>query len=149
MGAHVSSVSLLTATPSPIPPGEIVPGAGTNLLCPDMALDEATYAAGRIEKILRDRGMSKDDARAEAARLAKVAPGTLEKLSKGRLKTVALHVYARLRAALVSALDEEKKRLEHELAVARHAPLAADLASLRQAEAALGQARELLRQANA
>jgi transposase-like protein len=149
MGAHVSSDALAMATHSPIPPGQIVPGPGTNLLCPDIALDEAAYAAARIEKIERDRGLSAADARSAAARRAGVSPGTLEKLSKGRLKAVAMHVYARLRAALVSALDEEKKRLEHELAIARHAPLGADLAALRQAEAALQQAREILRQAHA
>jgi len=129
--------------------GQFVPDLRTNLMCPDAALDEATYAAARIEKIERDRGLSVAAARTAAARRAGVSPGTLEKLNRGRLKAVAMHVYARLRAALINALNEEHQRLANELAIARGSALATDLNALREAEAALAQARAVLKRANA
>jgi hypothetical protein len=118
-------------------------------MCPAAALDAATATAAKIEKIERDKGMTVAQARAIAARRAGVSPGTLEKLSKGRLKAVAMHVYARLRAALINALNEEKARLEHEIDLARQPHLDVDLDALREAEAALSQARAVLKRANA
>lgn len=144
MGAFSSPASVAMAGIGHSSAGLFVPDAGTMLTCPDAALDEATYAAGRLEEIERGRGLSAEKARVAAARRAGVSPGTLEKLRKGRLKSVAVHLYGRLCDALVRALTEEKTRLEHELALARSASRRVDPRALRQAEAALAAARAAL-----
>lgn len=143
-GHGMSPGSVAMATSGHSGAGLFVPGAVTMVTCPAQALGEATYAAARLEEIERGRGLSAADARTAAARRAGVSPGTIEKLRKGRLKSVAVHLYGRLCDALVRALNEEKSRLEHELARVRGASLSVDPHVVRQAEAALAAARAAL-----
>lgn len=143
-GHAMAPVSVATAGIGHSGAGLFVPVVVTTLTCPSAALEQATYNATRLEQIERGRGLSAADARTAAARRAGVSPGTIEKLRKGRLKSVAVHLYGRLCDALVRALNEEKSRLEHELARVRGASLSVDPHVVRQAEAALAAARAAL-----
>lgn len=62
-------------------------------------------------------GLSVKEARPIVARRLGVAPGTLESVRKGRLKTIAAHIYDRLRLNVVAELQAEMRALEHELHV--------------------------------
>ncbi len=53
------------------------------------------------------------------ARHTAVPHGTLVSLRKHRLKSIPAHLYARLRAGVISELEAELARLEHELAFLR------------------------------
>ncbi len=99
-------------------------------------------------KTLEDReaarsGASLREARPVVARQAGVSPGTLENLRNGRLKSIAVHIYERLRGAVIRELEAEVRHLEHELTILRAtgldprddemAQVVADLAKARQA----------------
>lgn len=85
-------------------------------------VDQAGAWGRRLEDREADRlGMTVREARAVVARRSGVAPGTLENLRKGRLKSVGAHVYARLRAAVIRELEAEHAALEHELQLLRAA----------------------------
>ena len=115
--------------------------------------DEMTMASEAIARTwalsIEDReryrtGLSLPDARKAVARRIGVAPGTLENLRKGRVKRVALHVYQRLRAAVIRELQSEISRCTHELEMARQIgtdPRSADMAAL---ETAMARAKELM-----
>lgn len=83
-------------------------------------------------------------ARASVARRVGISPGTLENLRNGRLKTVAVHIFAGLRAAIERDIQAEIDALETELVAARSAGLDVSAAPLRAAEAALVAARAAL-----
>lgn len=90
-------------------------------------------------------GATLREVRPVVARHAGVMPGTLENLRNGRLKSIAAHVYARLRAAVIRELENEVRHLEHELislratgADPRENEVAAVVANLAQVRAALG-----------
>lgn len=107
--------------------------------------DTAREWARRLE----DREASRSEcpiaaARASVARRVGVSPGTLENLRNGRLKTVAVHIFAGLRAAIERDIQAEIDALENELVAARAAGLELSEAPLRAAEAALGAARQAL-----
>jgi hypothetical protein len=70
-------------------------------------------------KALEDRerarsGTKLPDARAAVAERIGVPSGTLKNLRKRRVKSVAVHWYERLRAAVVRDLQAEMARLQHE-----------------------------------
>ncbi len=64
------------------------------------------------------RGLSIRHVRPIVAREIGVAPGTLEDIRKGRLKSLRGHVERAIDAALVKFLEAQKKAIEHELGVA-------------------------------
>ena len=118
----------------------------------DRTMTPATYVelasewTRRLEDIEADRsGVTIPTAREAVARRAEVSPGTLENLRKGRLKAIAVHVYDRLRAAVIRELENEVRSLEHELQILRATgvdprenEIDAVVASLAKARAALG-----------
>lgn len=101
-------------------------------------------------KTLEDReaarsGISLREVRPKVARQIGVSPGTLENVRNGRLKAIAVHIYDRLRGAVIRELEAEIVRLEHELQIlrttgldARDDEVAAVVASLAKAREALG-----------
>jgi hypothetical protein len=62
-------------------------------------------------------GIRVADARRIVARRVGTMPGTLENLRGGRLKSIATHVFSRLRGAVIQELQLEAQRLEHEAAI--------------------------------
>ena len=89
-------------------------------------------------------GVSVRDARKAVARRAGVSPGTLETLRIGRLKTVATHIYERLRAAVIADLQHEIRRLEHELEIARQSGMDPRCPEVAEVEKYLALARQAL-----
>jgi uncharacterized hydantoinase/oxoprolinase family protein len=78
--------------------------------------DRARGWGSFIEKRERLRnGRSTEDARRRIASKVGVTPGTLENLRKGRLKSIAAHVYDRLHLLFVTELRAEEAAHEHEL----------------------------------
>ena len=79
-------------------------------------LEQTRRWARQLTEMEAERsGVSLALARATVARRAGVPESTLITLAVGRLKTVAAHVYERIRAALIAQLKSELGRLEHEL----------------------------------
>jgi transposase-like protein len=81
--------------------------------------DAARWAA-RLEDGEKDRtGHPLAVARQAVARRLKIPPGTLENLRRGRSKGVRIWIYETLRAAMVRELEQEQRRLDHELEILR------------------------------
>ena len=75
-------------------------------------------------KRLEDAEAPKSSAPVKAARQAVarrigVAPGTLENLRNGRIKSIAAHLFDTLRGAVEHELQNEIARLEHDLQILR------------------------------
>ncbi len=91
----------------------------TRLMTAAFDLSEASRFALSLEKRERERiGDTREARRAVASRVG-VAPGTIENLRRGRLKSIEGWVRDRLRAAFIRELEAEIARLEHELALLR------------------------------
>lgn len=102
---------------------------------------------GRLERIERERGADRDAARRIVARRIGVAPGTVENIARGRKKTVAGWIEAKIRDAAINALESEMRRLECELAVVRGGCSLVSGDALESAAAALDHARALVNEA--
>lgn len=89
------------------------------------------------------RGITQKAARQIVAREARVAPGSLERLSAGRLKFTD-RIAGRLNELLVKKIERKMAELEHELALARLACRRASPIDVERAEAALEEARRAL-----
>jgi hypothetical protein len=90
-------------------------------------------------------GTKLPDARAAVSQRVGVPPGTLRNLRAKRVKSVAVHWYERLRAAVVRDLQAEMARLQHEQNLVHQAGLdprgneaAAILADIASVRLALG-----------
>lgn len=79
-----------------------------------------------------------------ASRL-RAMPGTLENIRRLRLKTIPSWLMSRMRGELVSAMQHEIARLEHELAIHRQIGTDPGSNDFAKAEAALGAARQIMR----
>lgn len=108
--------------------------------------DDARGAVRKLEDFKRSKGLTRQQARGDIARKLRLAPGTLENVSRGRLKDPLRieGLWKRLRAAVVAELNEEIVRLTHErdLLLATGADPRSD--ALAQASAAIDQARKAL-----
>jgi hypothetical protein len=104
--------------------------------------------ARRLVRQLEDREAARVGqaglARVRVAHRLGVSPGSLERLRRGRLKTVGARVRDRLKAAVVKELQDEIHKLEHELEMVRlrGRPIAAD--EMAQAQKLLDQAKRLI-----
>lgn len=83
-------------------------------------------------------------ARQILARRLKVLPGTLESLTKRRLKDISVGLAAKLREAIEHDLRQQIERLESELEVARRGGSHLDGTALSAVERALDEARRHL-----
>jgi hypothetical protein len=105
-------------------------------------------AKGRIKtlQVLEARnGCGKGDALHLVARKARVPAGTLTNILKGRVKSVAADVAARLQAAVVTELQREIKRLNHELELAKAGFRTFEDFEIAEVEAHIEAAKRLLR----
>lgn len=89
-------------------------------------------------------GTSIPEARKKIARKTGISPGTFENLRNGRLKSIGVHFYARLREAAIAEMDAEIRRLTHEINIARQSGFDARDDEVAAAEAALAKARTLM-----
>lgn len=112
-----------------------------------IAIDATAEAfARRLEDRERQRSsVSLPVARQAVARRTGVPAGTLENLRRGRIKGVREWVADRLRSALISELEAEFARTEHELAFLRASHRRVDQGQIVQVEASLAALRETLR----
>lgn len=110
------------------------------------AFDEQarTWLRMAEEAKARSAGLSVQQARKPLSRDLGVTPSRVERISKGRFKSVPAWLYERIRASMIRALQEEMARLEHELAVARLCSLAPDEDEVFAAKAAVKAARSLI-----
>ena len=81
--------------------------------------EAARWAATLEERERAKTGHSLAVARNAVARRIKVAPGTLENLRRGRTKGIRAWIFEALRAELVRELEQEQRRLAHELEILR------------------------------
>ncbi len=82
-------------------------------------IDAARWAATLEDREKARTGLPVSIARNAIARRLKIAPGTLENLRRGRSKGVRAWIYEALRAELVRELEQEQRRLSHELEILR------------------------------
>lgn len=102
--------------------------------------------ARRLEDNYRQRGLTREQARNDVARDLGVTPGTLENISRGRLKDpLRLRgLAAILHGAVTRELEREVARLSHELEIHRQTGVDPRADEVVAAEAALVEAREAL-----
>lgn len=101
--------------------------------------------AGYLERCYARRGRLKiPDARKPLARDLRVAPGTVERLSGGRVKGVRKWMHDRVCKLFVVAVQEEIKTLKHQLDIALQCGADPRGAHVAKIEAALTTARALL-----
>lgn len=84
------------------------------------------------------------EARPSVARRTGISPGTLANIRNGRLKAIAVHVYDRLRAAVIRELETEVRHLEHELQLLRTAGVDPREGEMEEVVASLAKVREAL-----
>lgn len=118
-------------------------------LSPMTAHFDTTLVARHAETLTdaeaRRHGVKVGEARERVARRAGVAPGFVEGLARGRIKTVSAWVRDKFRELVIREIEAEIRRLEAELAIARQSsshPTDDDMAA---AETALETARKLIR----
>lgn len=108
-------------------------------------IDRARAWGARLEdrEAMRS-GLPIKEARPIVARRTGVSTGALTNLRKNRLKSIAAHVYDRLRAAVERELQGELAALQHELAVLRQTGVDPRGPEVSEAEAHLAAARRAL-----
>lgn len=80
-------------------------------LSPESIAQQARDWAVELEE---RTGLKLPDARETVARRLGIAPGTLERLRKRRLKNPGAYLYWKLKAAIINELQAEAIRLAHE-----------------------------------
>jgi hypothetical protein len=100
--------------------------------------------ARNLEQRERQRVPNKQAARERLADKLKIGVGTLENIIRARVKSVDERIRDRLQALLVSELEAEIGRLQHELEMARKGAFVLGAEHIGQVEAHLAQARSLL-----
>jgi hypothetical protein len=100
--------------------------------------------ARNLEQRERQRAGPKEAARRSLADKLKIGVGTLENIIRARVKSVDERIRDRLQALLVSELEAEIGRLQHELEMARKGAFVLGAEHIGQVEAHLAQARSLL-----
>lgn len=114
------------------------------MTCTDYADTAREYARRLEDREAARSGLTIQAARGVVARHLRIAPGTLENLRNGRLKSVAAHLFARLRERVEHEIIAEIQALEHELQLARTSGVDPRSNEIAAAEAALSQARKLM-----
>lgn len=114
------------------------------MTCTDFDALAREWARDIEDREARRSGSPLHLARVAVARRLGVSPGTLENLRSGRLKQVAAHVFARLRAGLMSEITAEIHALEHKMQIALAAGVDPRSAQMAEVVAALATARAIL-----
>jgi len=102
-----------------------------------------TWAEALIARERRT-GMTKPEAIRRMASRAKVSPGQVEGLIRGRVKDPKLGLVERIRAAFIIETRREIERLSHELEKASQAGLDPDCREISKARLAMARLREAL-----
>lgn len=108
-------------------------------------IQSAAQLLSDIELLDRTRrNVPMGEARTRIARLLHVSPRTLEKIRTSKLKSIPAWLMARMRAELVSILQAEIRRLQHEVHV--HQQIGTDHRDVdfAAAQAALAEARKII-----
>lgn len=101
------------------------------------------WAEALVEREQRD-GLTKPEATRRAAVRARISPGQLEGLLRGRVKDPKTGTVERIRSAFIAATTREIERLSNELERARAAGLDPDCREVRKARAAMARLQEAL-----
>ena len=102
--------------------------------------------ARRLEDREQERsGVLLPVARMTVARRTGVAAGTLENLRRGRIKGVREWIVAALRAALISEVEADIARAQHELTVLKASHRGVDHCQVAEVETSLASLRAVLR----
>jgi len=101
----------------------------------------------RLEKIERSKGVDRLTARQAVARRIGIAPGTVENIARGRKKSVAGWIENKIKRAVAHAIEQEMRALEAELALVRASGIELRDDEMAAAQAAVDQARAILRRA--
>ena len=110
------------------------------------AIDETTrWRLGLIETFEARRLGSLPRAREKIAAEIGVSPGSLERVRRGRVKSVKGFIIDAVRAAFIGAISREIRGLEHELEMARRGGLSLEESGAVEALAALEAARQFVR----
>lgn len=86
----------------------------------------------------------RDEARPYVAARLKEAPGTLENLYRGRVKSLRHALHEKLRTEFIRAAEREVRQLENELAIARAGHSNIDFSEAREIEAHLEAVRAIV-----
>jgi len=106
-----------------------------------------TVASWANELELREQrktGLRLQAARKNVARRIGVSPGTLENLKRGRSKGLRDWVIQRIHKGIMDELEQEARRLKHELEILRQCGLDAREDEVSKVESLIAQARVLL-----
>lgn len=111
------------------------------------SVDIATrnWAIGLEDRERARSGVPLPIARRAVARRLNIAPGTLENLRRGRIKGVRAWLVERVQSAFVRELELEIARLTHERELALQSGMDTREDQVREVDAHLSAARELLR----
>jgi hypothetical protein len=94
---------------------------------------------------VRETGRERIDVRAEIARHIGISPGTIENIRRGRFKSLKTAVRDAIQAFAVRGIEAEMVRLHNVLEVARQCGESPGSDAIFAAEAALKNARQVLR----
>lgn len=94
----------------------------------------------------RRLGRNIEEVRPIVANRLGVAPGTIERLRKGRVKGVKTWLYGRLRGLVIEELQREIHGLQHELFLARQSGVGAGDDAIIAAQTHIAAAQELLKE---
>lgn len=104
----------------------------------------AVALARSLERKERSRGFSQPHARERIAGKLRIGVGTFENIVRNRVKGVDAAVRDRIRDLLISEIQSEITRLDHELQMVRQIGCQLAMDQIREIEAHLGKAKELL-----
>ena len=90
------------------------------------------------------RGVKTEEARKIIARNVGVAPGSLERLLRGRLVHID-RITDRVNSYVAKRLETQIATLEHEIEMARRMPMGVERGDIERAEAAVAEAKRALR----
>lgn len=107
-------------------------------------MSAAIGLAQTLERKERGRGLSIRAARQRLAEKLQVGYGTFENLVRGRVKTIDASIRDRLEALLIRELENEIRRLTHELEIARQSGARLDSEQVCEIEAHLAKAKALM-----
>lgn len=126
---------------SPKGPNQSTQGIGVSTA----AIDQARNSARWLERREADRIGSIEFARASIARESGITLSSWRNLVRGRLKRIDVWMRDRLQALVVRELEQEIRRLSHDLETAKRCSAHLDSAQIGEIEKYLSSAQQILR----